>query len=178
MHVSRVACLLLGAWVGGSMFMTAVATQNFRSVDRTIESEEDSSRKAIESIGGEEAARVFLRHHEGETNRRYFVAWEYAQLAIGGALFLLLLFGAAPRKWAILVSLLMLLLVGVMRLSVTPSITSLGRELDFLPAGQEGPIRNQFRAWHSAYGALEATKLAFAVALAAMLVAGNGARRR
>lgn len=178
MHVSRIACLMLGAWLAGSMFMSAVATQNFRSVDRTIERGEAETQQAIQLLGGPEAARVFLRHHVGEQNRFYFQAWEYVQLALGLALFLLLLFGSHQRKRVIATCALMLALVAVMRYSVTPSITALGRELDFLPAAQQSPIRNQFRAWHSAYAALEATKLLLGAAVAVMLVAGNGSRRR
>lgn len=178
MHVSRIACLMLGAWIGGSMFMSAVATQNFRSVERVLVSEEPGSQEAVNLLGGPDAARTFLRHHVGEQNRFYFVAWEYVQLGLGLALALLLLFGSHQRKRAIAVSVLMLAIVCAMRFSVSPAITSLGRELDFLPAAQAALIRNQFRAWHSAYAALEVTKLVFGAILAVILVAGNGYRRR
>lgn len=178
MHVSRLVCLLLGAWIAGSLFMYAVATQNFRSVERTIERDEPGSREAIHLLGGPEMTRVFLRHHVGEQNRFYFVAWEHAQLVLGLALLLLLVFASHQRKRVIAICALMLLLVAVMRFSVTPSIIALGRELDFLPAGQDSVIRNQFKAWHSAYAALEVAKLVLGVAVSAMLVAGNGARRR
>jgi hypothetical protein len=178
MHVSRIACLLLGAWIGGSMFMYAVATQNFRSVERTLEIDEPGGREAVKLLGGPDAARAFLRFHVGEQNRFYFVGWEYVQLGIGLALVLLLLFGDHYRKRLVVVSVLMLAIVGVMRFTVTPSITSLGRELDFLPAAVESPIRNQFRAWHSAYAVLEVTKLVFGGILAILLVSANGSRRR
>jgi len=36
MHLTRIAALLLGAWLGGCVFMDTVATQNFRSVDRML----------------------------------------------------------------------------------------------------------------------------------------------
>jgi hypothetical protein len=177
MHVSRIACLLLGGWLGGSLFMTAVATQNFRSVDRTLERAEPEAVEAVNRLGGEDAARTFLRHHVGEQNRFYFAAWEYAQLGLGCALFLILLFGSRQRKRAIAVSLLMLCLVGVMRSSVTPSITALSRELDFAASERETPIRSQFRAWHSAYSVIELTKLGLGLLLAGMLISGNGPRR-
>lgn len=177
MHVSRIVCLLLGAWIGGSLFMSAVATQNFQSVNRTLESEEPEVQKAVGQLGGSEAARVFLRYHVGEQNRFYFVAWEYTQIALGGALLLVLVFGTHDRKWAIAISVLMLALVFVMRFSVTPSITALSRELDFLPAAADSPIRNQFRAWHTAYAAIEMTKLAAGILVAILFISASGSRR-
>jgi hypothetical protein len=160
------------------MFMFAVATQNFQSVERTLAAAEPASVEAVQLLGGPDAARAFLRFHAGEQNRFYFVAWEYAQLGLGVALVLLLVFGSRQRKRVMAIAILMLAIVGVMRLSVTPSIIALGRELDFVPAGQASLIRNQFRAWHSAYAALELTKFVLGVVAAAMLAAANGTRRR
>ncbi len=177
MHVSRIACLLLGAWIGGSLFMSAVATQNFQSVTRTLGQAEPEVAEAVKLLGGPDAARVFLRYHVGEQNRFYFEAWEWVQIGVGCILFTLLLFGSHERKRVIALSVLMLALVLVMRVWVTPSITALSREMDFMPAARESPIRSQFRAWHTAYAVIEMVKLGTGLLVGILLVTGNGRRR-
>ena len=61
MHFHRLAALLLGAWLGGSVFMDMVATQNFRSVDRLLSAPPMQVAERIQVLGGHDAARVFLR---------------------------------------------------------------------------------------------------------------------
>lgn len=158
--------------------MSTVATQNFQSVNRTLEQKEPEVQSFIEQLGGPEAARVFLRHHVGEQNRLYFALWEYAQIVLGGAVLMFLVFGSHERKRIIVITGVMLALVLLMRFSVTPSITALSRELDFLPAAADSPIRNQFRAWHTAYAAIEMLKLALGLLVSAMLVASHHSSRR
>src|SRR5260370_42621696 len=77
-------CWLLGAWIGGSLFMIMVATQNFRSVDRLLAAPGRGGEQ-VEKMGRSEA-RTFLRYQVSEQNRWYFENYEKIQLALGVAL--------------------------------------------------------------------------------------------
>ena len=162
--------MLLGAWLAGSLAMIAVATQNFRSVDRLLAAPSSSAVQQIETLGPA-PARAFLRYLVAEQNRFYFENWEKIQLGLGILLLLtLLMSGSRP---AALVCLLMLAAVAIMHWLLTPQIVELGRAIDFLPAGQASEQRIRFWDYHGAYSATELVKLGLGVLLAGMLLVGR-----
>jgi hypothetical protein len=172
MHVRRLVCVLLGAWMGGSLFMTTVATQNFRSVDRLLAQPPQSASIIIQEIG-HDAARSLLRYEVSEQNRFYFTLWEWIQLGLGVAVLGSLLFGTHERAFMILSSALMLLIVLVMRFSITPDIISLGRAIDFVSAAAPSGARTRFWRLHGVYSAMEVVKLLIGIALIIKLVMGS-----
>lgn len=173
MHFHRLAALLLGAWLGGCLFMDMVATANFRSVDRVLAAPPAPFALEIQALGGHDAARMFLRHQVSEQNRWYFVTWEQAQIGLGAALFLLLVFGTDSGRLALLAAVLMLGLVLVMHFFLTPEITRLGRVIDFVPPGAPSGERTRFWVFHGAYSASELLKLGLGIVLAALVVRGR-----
>jgi len=146
--------------------MDLVATQNFRSVDRLLAAPPIQIAEQIQKLGGRDAARVFLRYQASELNRAYFQNWERAQISLGLALFLVLLFGTVPDRLMLLPALLMLVLVLLMHFYMTPEITRLGRLIDFSPAALSSPERSRFWRFHGAYSATELIKLALGFVLA------------
>jgi hypothetical protein len=169
MHVRRLVCFLLGAWLGGSFFMTMVATQNFRSVDRLLMNASPTAEQHIKSMGGREEARRFLRYSVSEQNRWYFETWESAQFAIGAAVFLLLLLASHEGKFALGMALAPLLVLIVQRFLLTPQIVAVGRTLDF--ASRQAVAGSRlFWVLHSAYSAVEILKWALIAILAGRLV--------
>jgi len=166
MRFHRLAALLLGAWLGGSVFMDMVATQNFRSVDRLLAAPPMKVAERIRALGGHDAARVFLRYQVSEQNRWYFVVWERVQIALGAALFLVLAFGASPKRLMLVLTLLVLAMVLLMHFFLTPEITRLGRADDFAPAAD----RTQFWTLHGMYSAGELIKLGLGIVLAVRLL--------
>jgi hypothetical protein len=169
LHFCRLAVLLLGAWLGGCVFMDLVATGNFRSVDRLLAAPSPQAAERIQAMGGREAARAFLRYQVSEQNRWYFETWECQQIALGAVLFLVLLFGAAADRVTLLLVLLMLAMVLAMRFFLTPEIIRLGRAIDFAAPGRPEPNRTRFWEFHGAYSAGELLKLGLAIVLAARL---------
>src|SRR5579864_4498043 len=133
MHYRRFACLLLGTWLTGGLFMAMVATQNFRSVDRLLAKPAAPAAQSINKLG-HESARTLLRYQVSEQNRWYFQTWEMAQLALGGLLLVLLLFGSTEGALTLLLPVLMLVIALVQAFALTPEIISLGRVIDFVPA--------------------------------------------
>jgi hypothetical protein len=170
MHFRRFAALLAGAWLAGCVFMDVVATQNFRSVDRLLAAPSPHAAESIQSLGGHDATRVFLRYQVSEQNRWYFDMWERAQIGLGIVLFLALLFGTVPDRVLLLLTLGMLAIVLLMHFFLTPEIVRLGRAIDFVPPGAPSGDRTRFWTFHGAYSASELVKLAVGLALAVLLV--------
>jgi hypothetical protein len=170
MHFRRFAAFLLGAWLAGCLFMDMVATQNFRSVDRLLAAASPQLAERVQIMGGHDAVRMLLRHQVAEQNRWYFETWEQVQIALGVALFLVLLFGAAADRWMLFFTLLMLSLVLIEHFFLTPEITSLGRTIDFVPPGTSSLSRARFWLFHGSYSASELIKLGTGIVLAVLLV--------
>ena len=134
--------MLLGAWLGGCVFMDMVATQNFRSVDRLLASPPASVAQRVQAIGGHDAARAFLRYQASELNRQYFTGWENTQIALGVLLTLTLWMSGHRDRVTLWLPSLMLAITLLMHFVLTPQITRLGRAMDFAGTGQPGPVRN------------------------------------
>lgn len=170
MHFHRFAAFLLGAWLAGCLFMDMVATQNFRSVERLLAAPSPQLAERVQAMGGHDAARVLLRHQVAEQNRWYFETWEQVQIALGVALFLVLLFGADADRWMLFFTLLMLAFVLMAHFALTPEITRLGRAIDFVPPGTSSSDRGRFWIFHGTYSASELIKLGVGIVLAVLLV--------
>ena len=169
MHFRRFACLLLGAWLAGILMMSLVATQNFRTVDRLLLEPSPGAAQELKTIG-HEMSRMLLRWEAGEQNRRLFEIWESAQLVMAIAVLFVLLFGSTEGKYALALSLLMLVLVIVERFFLTPMMVALGRLIDFVPANVRSPDRVKFQVLHMGYAGLEVFKALIAVSLAGKLL--------
>jgi hypothetical protein len=144
--------------------MTIVATHNFRAVDQLLAQPAPQAAGQINALG-RDAARAFLRYHSAELNRWYFETWEAVQIALGLAVFSLLLFTTHEGKVGLSMALLMLFIVLLERFLLTPQIVALGRAIDFVPAGQFSPERSRFWMLHGAYSGLEVLKMGLAAAL-------------
>jgi hypothetical protein len=134
------AMFIMGAWMMGSICMSVVATENFYTIDRLLETSTKAEFSAAVQKLGHTPARDLLRHLSSELNRRYFQGWNIAQLVLGAAA--LWLAGGAPRiHRGILV---MLGVVVLMLAYLTPQIVSLGRSLDFVPRDPAPPGMQRF----------------------------------
>jgi hypothetical protein len=80
MDLTRISMFLLGAWLGGCLFMDAVAKQNFRSVDRLLASPPPHVAERIQESGGHDQVRALLRCQTCEQNKQYFVALSAPEL--------------------------------------------------------------------------------------------------
>ncbi len=176
MHTRRLSSLLLGAWLAGSLFMWMVATQNFRSVDRLLESPSPQASAQFDKLG-RDGARTLLRYHVGEQNRWYFETWELAQFAVGALLIAAQLFGPARDRIVLAMAALMFAAVLVEHWYLTPEIVRLGRLMDFAAPGQIAAERSHFWTLHGAYSGIEVLKLVLGIALAAKLVVRSRRRR-
>lgn len=168
MHYRRLASLLVGAWLSGSLLMMMVATQNFRGVDRLLEAPSAPAAGLLKTLG--DNARPLLRYQISELNRWYFRTWERIQLVLGLLLLAVLFFWAEGRPPMLLLAGLSLLLTAVAHWLLTPEIIRLGRNIDFVPATLFSEDRNRFWGFHTTYSVIEAVKLAMGATLAGMLL--------
>jgi hypothetical protein len=163
----RLASLLLGVWLGAGILTDIAVTQNFQTVDRFLESPGSATTSAQLNRIGRAEERVILRRNAGEENNWIFLNWERGELALGGALFVLLLFGSRPQKLMLGFCAAMLLIVTVQHFLLAPQIADIGRRVDDLPPGDPG-VR-KFWLLHGLYSGLEILKLVVGFAFAVRL---------
>jgi hypothetical protein len=163
----RLSTLLLGAWLGASILTDVAVTQNFQTVDRFLQTPGDPGTSVQLNALGRARQRVILRRNAGEENNWIFLNWERVEFAIGGALFLLLLFGERPQKMMLALSLVPLAIVAAEHFLLTPRITDLGRIVDDLPA--TGAQYSTFWTLHGLYSGLDIFKMLAMFGLAARL---------
>jgi hypothetical protein len=165
----RLSTLLLGAWLGASILTDLAVTRNLKTVDRFLDAPGSATMSTQINEIGRARARIFLRRNAGEENNWIFLNWERLEFAIGGVLFLLLLFGDRPPQKAVLsVILVMIAIVVAEHFLLTPRITGLGRLVDDLPPN--GPESKTFRLLHGVYAVLDILKMLIGCGLAARLV--------
>ena len=125
---------MIGAWLGAGILADVAVTQNFQAVDRFLQTPGSVGTSAALNAVGRDQERFILRRNAGEENNWIFLNWERVELALGGLLFLLLLFGERPQKLLIVLCAAMFLIVAGEHFYLTPLITDLGRRVEDLPA--------------------------------------------
>ena len=167
------ALVVMGMWIMGSICMSVVATENFYTIDRLLDTSTKTEFHGAVQRLGHAPARDLLRYLSSELNRLYFQTWNVAQLILGGLV--LWLMARLPARtephrpqrrlalWGVAV---MLGIVVLMLAYLTPQIVSLGRSLDFVPRDPAPPGMQKFWILHAAYTSLEMLKLLVGVVVA------------
>jgi hypothetical protein len=177
MHTRRLATLLLGAWLAGSLFMTWVAIGNFQSVESVLKSQSAKVQREINDIGLARS-RALLRHHASEQNRHYFYNWEITELVLAVVLLLVVLFATNGNKFILGLSAWMLLLTVVMHFAITPQVTEIGRALDFTSIDEMPAERAVFWNYHKSYSTLAVVKIISGIVLGVRLLYNTSQLRR
>jgi hypothetical protein len=105
-HRLRWAMLAMGAWLAGSVLVSVVATQNFRTVDRLLDGSKSAAFNSAVGRIGQPAARDALRYLSSELNRLYFGLWSVAQVVLGVLVFWLISGGPASRARIVIAGML------------------------------------------------------------------------
>lgn len=168
MHTRRLSTLILGFWLGLTVAMFFVATQNFRNVDRLLRAPVGDAAQSLQRLGPE-SGRTLLRYQAAELNRFYFDWYALAQLVLA-LIFSLVFFVANPGRFALLLCGVLIAISGVQKAVLVPEIASLSRMLDFVPAGLEPGIRNRLNSYHAVFGAGEVVKVGALMVVAVRLL--------
>ena len=158
MHLRRFLCFLLGIWLVGGLLVAWFATENLSLADELATHPNPTAAAQLRTISAG-TLRTVMRFQAAEENRRYFKFWEYAQLGLGAFFFAFVLFGTQENKLFMAMILAMLFIVFLQRVFLTPELTSLGRELDFVRDGVASAERNRFWVLHGGYSMAELIKL-------------------
>ena len=165
--MERLSLLVVGLWLGLLVASSAVATVNFRTVDRLLGP--DLRPELAQRLGpvSAEDRRFAFRHLVSEVNRWIFRTGSLAQLLLAAVLVAVTWpLGGAPRALA----LLGLLLTAVQAVGLAGAITSFGRPLDFVPRPLAPELARRFGLLHGAYVLGDLAKLALLVASAVLLL--------
>ncbi len=167
----RLAALILGAWLGGSIFADIAVTQNFATVDRFLAAPGSTSASIELGKIGRDRLRVLLRRNAGEENNYIFENWERAEFAIAIVLLTVLAFGGRPDKPMLALNVLMLAVIAVQHFLLSPQITDLGRRIADIPAAllQQDPLNARFWMLHGFYSGSEILKLVLGLVLGGRL---------
>jgi len=158
----RSGLLLLGLWLGLVLASWAMATVNFRTVDRVLGPSQDPELGRRLAPIPPEDRRMALRHLASEVNRWMFGAGGLAQLVLGLAVLAL----AWPAGGAVRLLLLAAAVLVLAQVAAARSIVDLGRGIDFLPRPLAPDLARRFGALHGAYVASDLLKAALLVAAA------------
>ena len=141
MRSRLILLLLLGAWLGATLFMWMVATQNFAVVERIRASHSEGFAATVSKLSPEEL-RLVLRYQASEVNRLFFEGWGMIQPPLA-VLVMLLAWRSGSGRRVVAVTAVMLLITVFLQVYVVPETVRLGRLLDFIPRDRRRPSRRR-----------------------------------
>ncbi|HEV2491929.1 MAG TPA: DUF4149 domain-containing protein [Terriglobia bacterium] len=163
-RTQAVGIAILGAWLGGTLFMWFAATRSFRTVDRVLTASRPEFQQAVRPLGHDQT-RVVLRYLASEINRTYFRLYGWIQILLGLVLVLLLVRQVPRDTVAVVLAGVMLGLVLILTLVIQPQIVSLGQSIDFVPRDPASPVMPRFWMLHGAFTGLDGVKWLAGLAL-------------
>jgi len=175
MHLRRIACLLLGAWLAGAIVVAWVATSNFTATDSVLAEAPQEIQKAAAGVGSGQA-HMLLRYLVSVENANYFMTWELVEFGLLVALGAVL-FSDRQTKWVSALPAALLLLVAFQHFRLTPEIIWLGQAMVLAGGSASARVREQFGLIHSLYGITEVVKLVLGIALAVWVISKRTVRR-
>lgn len=164
--MARLALVVVGFWLGLLVAGAAVATVNFRTVDRVLGSDLPPELAARLAPLAPEDRRAAFRHLVSEVNRWIFRTGSAAQLLLAAVLLAAVWpLGGAPRA----VALVLFVLTAAQAVGLAGAIASFGRGLDFVPRPLPPPLARRFGLLHGAYVMGDLVKGVLLLATAALL---------
>jgi hypothetical protein len=168
MRSRRLACVLLGIWMGGGLLVAWVAAANRRSAERVPVEANTAASLELRHMGP--AARRLMHYQAAQQNRWLLSDWGMAQVALGGLLFLYLLFASREGKRSLLLALVMVVAAALERTLLTPEMAASGRALDFPDSLELASESGRLAAFSALYLTVLAVQWAAGLWLAGRLV--------
>jgi hypothetical protein len=160
--------LLLGAWLGATVFMWMVATQNFAAVERILAGHSEGFAAAASKLSPE-ALRLVLRYQASEVNRLFFEGWGMIQPPLA-VIVMLLAWRSGSGRWIVAATAGMLLITVFLQFYVVPETVRLGRIIDFIPREPPPPEAGPFWRLHHTYTGLDMLKFVLGLGVGFLLV--------
>ena len=159
-----IAAVLLGIWLGWTLFMFFVAGVSFATVERVFRNPNPALSQATQALSIE-GTRSLFRYYAAELNRRVFAAYGWGETVLGTGLLWILTRQNPLDPISLALAGTQLSIAVILALIVTPQISELGRTLDFIPRNPPPPSFAQFRSLHRSYTILDTTKFVLGMAL-------------
>jgi hypothetical protein len=168
MRIRSTLLLLLGAWLGATVFMWMVATKNFAVVERILAARSEGFAATSSNLKPEQL-RLVLRYQASEVNRLFFEGWGMLQPPLA-VVVMLLAWRSGSGRWIVAATALMLLITVFLQIYVVPETVRLGRILDFVPRDPPPPEAAPFWRLHHTYTGLDMLKFLSGLAVAFLLI--------
>ena len=175
MRYSRIAAMILGAWLGCSMLLMYLGANGFERALTLLNGAPAQLTQTLQSIPLANQ-RALLRYVVVDQNRFYFEFWESTEFVIGFMLIVILFLGVESRLMSAL-TLGMVLVVAFQHLMITPELSYLSRGLEFVPWTADSPTRDQFWKLHTLYIVLDVLKIALGALVSILLITAQRKRR-
>jgi hypothetical protein len=166
MHLRRIACFVLGAWIVGSAFAIYIATQSGSATELVMHFPPPEVNKMIQNLGADQT-RQLLHYYGGEQTRLYLEAWGRFQLLLGFAVLLLLARSTRSNRLTLAMCGAMIVFAAFSHLVLVPEINYLARGLNF--ASGWSANRARYLALRGTFTVLEVLKLSLGCVLAGYL---------
>jgi hypothetical protein len=174
MRSRRIACLMLGLWLGASLWMQWVVSENVKSAENLLLRPSADAAAYLKTVNT--ATVIPLAHYlAAEQNRALYDTWGMVQIVIGAGFFFFLLFGTRLGKVPIVLALVMLAVTVVERAVVIPEMNMVGRATDFA-ADPSHRIRLARAALDYGYAGAELVKWLLAAGVLSVIVFAHGRR--
>jgi hypothetical protein len=129
LHYRRVASLVLGAWIAGSVFV-ALTNRHFRDVEHVFQSPAPEHKEVLASLANEPLRQVLL-YHIWEKSRTVMYWWGGVQVLMAPVLIWTLLLAMRVNRLIIGAVATMLILACFNQFVIGPELTYVGRALAF-----------------------------------------------
>ncbi|PYV15682.1 MAG: hypothetical protein DMG21_14245 [Acidobacteria bacterium] len=156
--------MLLGIWLGGTVFMFFVAGASFATVERILRNPTPGLAQAAKPLEAGETRPLF-RYFAAELNRRVFAAYGWGQVVVGTILLWFLSRQSPLDAVSLALAGALLSIAVILGLVVTPQMSELGRALDFVSRNPPPPGLAHFQSLHRTYTTLDTTKFVLGIAL-------------
>lgn len=153
----------------GILIIGFVSQQNLSNVDRILGSPPGPVAKGIEDMGSD-ITRLLMRYQAAELNRFMDETWGVVQIGMGAAILSAVVLTAHRSKFLFFATSVMILIALFQVASIRPSMNSLGRSFDFLPAGAATHDRDNYQFYATMYTVGEVVKLLIGLLLSTRLL--------
>ena len=169
MRSRRLACLLLGMWLAGSLVAAWAFLNTRRTADDMVAARNPAATLRLKSLTPLDSSLV-LRYAAWEDARARLETSGWTEFVVGVAFFFFLLFGTGEGMAPLVLALFMLTITAAQAFLLNPGLISLGRLTDFIAPAADAGDRGKLAVLEVCLVGTEAVKFLAGIALAAFLI--------
>jgi len=176
MHYFRVAALLTGAWLAGSLFHLSSGWLARNTVQDVVWRPRPEVLNLTVNLEPK-ALGILLRHGAAETERRLTRYWERTQILLGLVLLAVLFFAPGGKRYTLVLCALMLGCVLFLHWFISAEMRALTPATDFVLDTEESLPRDRLRSLQTGYWIIDWAKISMGLVLAFGLIKRSRRRR-